>query len=118
MGKAPWEWTDEQQEAFEKLKTLVTTAPVLTMPNDEDKYKVETDASQYAIGAVLSQHQNGKWRPIAFLSKSLNPAECNYEIYDQEMLTIMKALTEWKRYLKGTKQIFEVHSDHQNLQYF
>jgi hypothetical protein len=78
-GKAPWEWTDEQQEAFEKLKTLVTT---LAMPNDEDKYKVETDTSQCAIGAVLSQHQNNKWKPTAFLSKSLNPAEHNYKIYD------------------------------------
>jgi hypothetical protein len=66
--------------------------------------KVEADSSDYATGAVLSQiGEDGKWHPVAFLSKSLSEVERNYEIHDKEMLAIIRALEEWRHYLEGTQ---------------
>jgi hypothetical protein len=80
---------------------------------------METDASDFAIAAILSQMDDeGKWRPVAFLSRSLNDAERNYEIYDKEMLAIMHGFYEWAHYLKGNDEITEVLTDHQNLTFF
>jgi hypothetical protein len=67
---------------------------------------------------VLSQEQDGVWQPVAFMSHGLNKTERNYEIYDKEMLAIMLALEEWRQMLLGTRQEFEILTDHQNLQYF
>ena len=66
--------------------------PVFTIPNEYDLFRVEADSSNYALGAVLSQKQNGIWQLIAFRSQSLNPAERNYKIYDKEMLAIVEAI--------------------------
>ena len=74
--------------------------------------------SDGAIGTVLSQECDGKWRPVAFMSKSLTVTERNYEIYDKELLAIMLALSEWRHYLMGTTEEVEIWTDHQNLQYF
>src|SRR3979490_1365594 len=62
--------------------------------------------------------QQGTWKPVAYMSKALNDVERNYDIYDKEMLGIMRALTEWRHYLQGTKQPFEIWTDHKNLEYF
>ncbi len=91
---------------------------ILAIPNDDDPFRVEADASEGAVGAVLSQQQNGVWRPVAFMSKSLSTTERNYEIYDKELLAIMLALSEWRHYLMGAAQDIEIWTDHQNLQYF
>jgi hypothetical protein len=118
-GKEEWKWEVFQEEAFVGLKMRVGEEVVLAIPADEGQYRVETDASDFAMGAVLSQQQaDGKWRPIAFISKSLNPAERNYEVYDKELLAVMYALYEWSHYLKGTKEQVEILTDHQNLTYF
>ena len=74
-GKAQWEWKTEQQEAFDKLKAALCSAPCLCIPNDNGKFRLESDASEGAIGAVLSQEQNGKMHPVAFFSKSLSDTE-------------------------------------------
>ena len=79
---------------------------------------METDASGHTIGGVLSQEQDGKWKPIAFLSRTMQPAERNYEIYDKELLAIVEALTKWRQYLLDTKETFEVWTDYENLKYF
>jgi len=79
---------------------------------------VETDASGHTIGRVLSQEQDGKWKPIAFLSRTMQPAEQNYKIYDKELLAIVEALTKWRQYLLDAKEPFEVWTDHENLKYF
>lgn len=68
---------------------------VLAIPTEKGHFKVEADSSDRAIGAVLSQQQEGKWRPVVFMSKALTVTEQNYEIYDKELLTIMLALSEW-----------------------
>ena len=71
------------------------------------------------MGGILSQQQPDEtWRPIAFILKSFNSAERNYEIYDKEMLAVMHAFYEWSHYLKGTTSPTEVLTDHQNLTYF
>jgi hypothetical protein len=93
-GNMPWTWTQQESTAFLMLKNAITSAPTLALPTDMDPYCVEADSSGYATGATLLQCQNGIWQPIAFLSKSLNGIEWNYEIHDWEMLAIMCALEE------------------------
>ena len=66
------------------------------------------DASEHAIGGVLSQEQEGKWKPIAFLSRTMQPAERNYKIYDKELLVIIKALMKWRQYLLDTIELFKI----------
>jgi len=92
--------------------------PVLSLPRREGKFRVETDASGHAIGGVLSQEQEGKWKPIAFLSRMMQLAEQNYKIYDKELLAIVETLTKWRQYLLDAKEPFEVWIDHENLKYF
>ena len=96
--------------AFEDLKTVVTTAPVLVSPQDSEPFRVEADSSDFAIGAVLSQQltTDGKWHPMAFYSKSLSSMERNYEIHNKEMLAIICALEEWRHFLEGATHPIEI----------
>jgi hypothetical protein len=84
-------WGLPQEDSFMKLKELVTSAPVLVLPNDNLPFRLEADGSGIATGAVLSKQQvnDNAWHPVAFLSKALNPVERNYEIHDTEMLAII-----------------------------
>lgn len=114
-----WRWSPRQQQAFDDLKRSVTSSPVLIFPDDNKPYKLEADSSDYATGAVLSQEgSDGKWHPVAFMSKSLSEVERNYDIHDKEMLAIIRALDEWRHYLEGTEHTFEIWTDHKNLEYF
>jgi len=79
---------------------------------------VETDTSDHAIEGVLSQEQDGKWKPIAFLSRTMQLVERNYEIYDKELLAIVEALTKWRQYLLDALETFKIWMDHKNLKYF
>jgi hypothetical protein len=118
-GKTNWLWTELQQKVFQELKNEVTSERVLIIPKPGRPFRMETDASNFAIAAILSQlDDDGKWRPVAFLSRSLNDAERNYEIYNKEMLAIMHGFYEWAHYLKGNDEITEVLTDHQNLTFF
>ena len=117
-GKKDWKWEEKHQRAFEELKRKTTSQPVLGLPRREGKFRVETDASGHAIGGVLSQEQEGKWKPIAFLSRTMQPAERNYEIYDKELLAIVEALAKWRQYLLDAVETFEIWMDHENLKYF
>ena len=89
-----WKWKEEQQKAFETLKSTITSAPVLSFPDHNKPKMVETDASKYAYGAVLSQLEDGTWKPLAFMSRTMQPAEVNYDVHDKELLAIIKALEE------------------------
>ena len=102
-GSAGWRWEEEQQEAFQKLKDAITSRPVLIFPDEDRPFRVEADSSDFATGAILSQQskEDEKWHPVAFLSKSLNAVERNYEIHDKEMLAIIRALEEWQHFLEG-----------------
>ena len=83
------------QKAFDELKRRFTEYPVLAIYQPEKEITVETDASDFAIGACLSQTDDkGRLHPVAFYSRKLIPAEQNYDIFDKEMLAIVAALKE------------------------
>ena len=112
-------WTDDCQKAFDELKKRFTEEPVLMMPDQTKPFQIETDASKYATGAVLTQlDSNGDRHPISFISKTFSPAERNYEIYDRELLAIIRALEEWRHYIQGSPHTTIVLSDHKNLTYY
>jgi hypothetical protein len=114
-----YKWNSAAQQAFETLKQAFTRAPVLITFDPEQPITVETDASDYALGAVLSQPgKDKKLQPVAYHSRKLQPAELNYEIYDKELLAIVDAFREWRVYLEGSKHTVQVYSDHKNLVYF
>jgi len=95
-GKKKWKWEEKYQKAFEELKDKITSQLVLTLPKKKEKFKVEMDALGYAIREVLFQEQKWKWKLIASLSKTMQPAERNYEIYNKELLAIVEVLTKWR----------------------
>jgi len=88
-----WQWGDEQQKAFDKLKKIFTSKPVLAAPDLDKEFRIEADTSNYATRGVLSMKcSDKKWRPVTFISKSLSDTEQNYEIYDKEMLAVVRCL--------------------------
>jgi len=114
-----WQWEEEQQKAFDELKRIFTTKPVLAALDLDKEFRVEADASNYATGGVLlMKGSNELWRPVAFISKSLSDTERNYEIHDKEMLAVVKCLEVWKHFLEGATMKFEIWTDHKNLEYF
>jgi len=115
-----WRWGAEEQSAFNSLKERITTAPILTLPDNSRLFRIEADSSDFATGTVLSQQspEDNKWHPIAFLSKSLSLVEQNYKIHDKEMLAIVRALEEWRHFVEGAEHRCEIWTDHKNLQYF
>jgi len=92
---------------------------VLAAPDLDIKIKMEVDVLDYAMEDMLSMKcEDRLWRPVAFLSKSLNETERNYGIHDKEMLVVIRELENWRHLLEGTKYKFEVWIDHKNLEYF
>jgi len=88
-----WKWEKEQEKVFGKLKEVFTTEPVLAIPDIDREMRVEEDTLDYAMGGVLSlKGEDGRWRLVAFISKSLNAIERNYEIYDKEILAFIRCL--------------------------
>lgn len=112
-------WGKEAQQAFDELKRRFTTQPILIMFNPEKPITVETDASDKALGACISQPgPQGKLQPVAYHSRKLSPAELRYDIHDKELLAIVDAFRQWKVYLEGPKHTVAVFTDHKNLIYF
>ena len=102
-----------------KLKERSTKELVLTASDLDKKIRIEVDVSDYATEGVLYiRCKNGKWWPVAFLSKSLNETEKNYKIHDKEMLAVIRGLENWRYLLEGAKFKFKVWTDHKNLEYF
>jgi len=91
---------------------------VLSFPKGEGKFRVEMDALGHAIGGVLSQEQEEKWKLITFLLRTMQPAERNYKIYNKELLVIVEALMKWRQYLLDAIEPFEIWTDYKNLKYF
>jgi hypothetical protein len=115
-----FEWSPECEDAFQTLKTRFLDGPALALW-DPDAYatRIECDASGFAIGGCLSQKAsaNNPWRPIAFYSRKMTPAETNYGIHDKELLSIIAATERWHAELRGVER-FDVITDHKNLEYF
>ena len=88
-----WDWTEKQEKAFRELKERFTKKPVLVAPDLDKKIRMEVDTLNYAMERVLSMEcDNELWRPVVFLSKSLNETERNYEIHNKKMLAIIRRL--------------------------
>ncbi|CAH2090022.1 unnamed protein product [Euphydryas editha] len=109
----PFEWTNTQQLSFEQLKNKLVTAPVLAYPDFTKPFILTCDASSYAISAVLSQGDVGKDRPIAYASRTLNKAECNYSVTEKECLAIVYGTKTFRPYLFGRR--FTIITDHKPL---
>jgi len=106
-------WGPEQESAFVRIKEALLSSPILMMPDPEKPYTLETDASGFAIGAVLSQEDStSELRPIAFLSRKLQPAEINYPVHEQELLAIHTALMKWRHLLAGGPTVKVLTDNH------
>ena len=119
----PFEWTGEADHAFRTLKDCFSSAPMLAHFDPERQSRVEVDASGEAIGGVLTQAyetQAGRtqWKPVAFFSRKMTPAERNYHTGDGEMLAIVHAFKEWRHYLEAPAKSTIVLTDHEALQCF
>jgi len=115
----PFSWGPAQSGAFAALKDCFASRPVLATINYDRPFRLQADASAFATGAVLSQQDDmSRWRPVAFFSGSLLPAEVNYDIYDRELLAIVKALKHWRHHLLGARHMITILTDHRNLTYF
>ena len=115
----PWTWNGSQRQAFQALKDTFSRKPILAVWEPGRPTRLEVDASGYATGGVLLQKlEDDLWHPIAFRSQSMVEAERNYEIYDKEMLAIIRALEDWRHYLEGLPRTFDIISDHRNLEYW
>ena len=123
-GKIDNEWQDAQEEAFQILIQAFQEAPILRHYDPERKLRLETDASHFAVGCILSQYfddddqKYGNWHPIAFYSRKFSGAELNYSTPDKELMAIVIAFEHWRHYLEGAQDTIEVWSDHQNIQAF
>lgn len=105
--------TNEYIESFQKCKELLTNAPLLLYPDFEKTFILTTDASNFAIGAVLSQGSIGSDKPIAYASRTLNDAETRYSTIEKELLAIVWAVKYFRPYLYGRK--FIIYTDHRPL---
>ena len=115
----PWNFTDECHPTFNTLKKAFTTTPVLTHWIPDTQITVKTDASDYALAAILSiTTPSGELHPIVFHSQMFTSPECNYNVHDKELLAIIEAFTHWRHYLKGSGTPIDIVTDHWNLQYF
>jgi hypothetical protein len=114
-----WVWSPECQKVFDTLKLAFTSAPILTHWIPGTQLILESDASDYAIAAILSiVSPDNKIRPMAFHSQTLSAAELNYDTHDKELLAIFEVFRISCWYLKGAVPVIDVVTDHKNLEYF
>ncbi|GFV06475.1 transposon Tf2-11 polyprotein [Trichonephila clavipes] len=113
--KVQWQWEFDQQNAFQTLKNNLTTPPVLKKADGTKPYIIQTDASNYALGAVLLQGEGSDEHPIEYASRLLTPAERNYSTAEREALAVVWALKKFRGYIEGTE--ITVASDHQPLKW-
>jgi hypothetical protein len=116
LGK-PFSWGSHEQSAFVALKSALVSAPILSAPDFSREFHLEltTDASDFAIGAVLSQGTKENLRTIAYLSHKLSGAQLNYPVHEKEMYAIIRALQSWRHYLLSGP--FTIMTDHKGLEY-
>ena len=117
--ETPFIFNQDCQDAFVELKKRLTSSPILGHYDPEHESMLETDASDEVVAGVLSQRgKDQQWHPIAYFSKTMAPAECNYEIHDKELLAIIRALEQWRAELEGLKSKIQIYTDHRALEYF
>jgi hypothetical protein len=110
-------WSPECQDAFDELKRRLVAAPLLVQPDPDARKRVESDASGFAIGAVLLQEENdGTWHPVAYFSKKLSKPQQDYPVHEQELFALVEALQHWRPYLMGME--IRAVTDHLSLKHF
>jgi hypothetical protein len=115
----PFQWPDDADQAFRRLRDAFVKAPMLIHFNPTEPIRIETDASDFAMGAILSQPDPGKtWHPCAYWSKKFIDAEIRYKTHDKELLAIVLAFKHWRHYVEGSAHTVEVLTDHNNLKGF
>ena len=121
----PFHWEETQVKAFETLKTLMCRKPILRQPDYSQPFFVSTDASAYGVGAVLSQEgelnprtKKPTQHPIAYYSATFTPTERNYDIYERELLAVLKALEHWRPHVAATDVPVTILTDHANLTFW
>ena len=103
----------------QEVKREIHKRTSISITRLDKKMRMKVDVLDYTMEGVLSiECKDRRWRPVAFLSKSLNETERNYEIYDKEMLAVIRELENWRHLLEGTKFKFKVWINHNNLEYF
>lgn len=112
LKKNAFHWTNEAKQAWDELKKPMITAPVLILPDFNEVFMIEADASSKGIGAVLSQ----KKKPVAFFSKVLSSTQQALFVYEKEMMAILIAVKKWSSYLLGKH--FLIMTNHKSLQFF
>ena len=101
----------KQQKSFDTLKGKINTTPLLALLNLQQPFEIKTDASEYAMGAVLRKYR----KPICYHSENFNQVIVNYPTYDKELYALVQSVKKWKKYLLGKETI--IHIDHQPLPY-
>lgn len=112
---AKWMWTEKEQKAFEKLKALLVSPPILKQIDEAKPFKIMTDASNYALGAVLIQGEKEDEHPIEYASRLLLPAERNYSTTEREALAVVWAIQKFRGYIEGSE--VQILTDHQPLKW-
>ncbi|XP_026459437.1 uncharacterized protein LOC113360105 [Papaver somniferum] len=112
LKKESFKWNDAAHNAFEDLKQVVTTTPVLVLPDFTLPFEIETDACDTGVGAVLMQNK----RPIAYFNKGMGTRFLSMSTYEKELLAIVMAVTKWRPYL--LENHFTIYTDYQSLKYF
>ena len=107
-------WGQDQQKAFDTLKKACADPPVLCTFQANEPARIETDASDLAIGACLCQIKDQKWHPVAYYSRKMSAAEQNYNIHDKELLAVVCALQNWRVYAESCSDL-TIFTDHKNL---
>jgi len=113
-----WHWDKEQKNVFHALKKSLNGTAHLRILNSTCKKVLETNASDFTVGACLYQIKNEQQRLIAYWSRKLSGPEERYEVHDKELLAIVKALQDWRPYLAGIKKPIQIYTDHKNLRNF
>jgi hypothetical protein len=110
-AKEKFFWSEYQQKAFDDLKHRLCSAPMLTLPDLQQPFEIETYASNYAIGTILTQQGH----PVAYQSETLSDTIWKYPTYEKEMYSIVQACRQWKHYILGKEMV--IHTDHRPMQF-
>ena len=110
-------WSDNQEKSFQELKDACAKEPVLLNFRANKPTRIETDASDQAVGACLCQQKDGKWHPVAYYSRKMSQAEQNYDIHNKELLAVVNALEHWRVYAESSSKL-TIFTDHKNLTTF
>jgi hypothetical protein len=108
-GKEKFVWGKSQQQAFDDLKHRLCSAPVLSLPDLQQPFEIEIDASNYVVGAILTRHGH----PMAYHSETLSDVVHKYPTYDKKIFSIVQSCPQWKHYILRKETI--IHTDHKPL---